>query len=271
MTSIPIKRYYPKAQPLRHLIKYFWVLESDGPITLNHKILPVTNIDILFNFLAPMTFERDGRWFETSGNIFFSGLNHRHIMMKQQGLVLTIGVSFFPAGFYPFFRIPVSEFENATYGLDAVLNNVAIELEEKLREADRISDKIAVLEHFFLVQLDPSVLMTGDTGRLLNHFYGSNLGVRAFCREYGVHPRRLERLFNHYVGLAPKRFRRLDRFQATLNRLLRLPGEDLTTLAHEFEFYDQPHFIRDFKSFTGSAPTKFLKERRSVIQIMQLS
>lgn len=271
MTAIHIKRYYPKAKPLKHLIKYFWVLDSDRPLTLNHKILPVTNIDILFNFLAPMTFERDGQSFETPGNIFFSGLSEHYTLMKQEGFVLTIGVSFFPAGFYPFFKIPVAEFKNDIFGLDAGLGNVAVEIEEKLRETDRISEKIAVLEQFFLGLLDQNALLPFDTGRLLNLFDSSHLGVRDFCRDYGVHARKLERLFNQYVGVTPKRFLRLSRFQAALNRLMGLQQDDLTTVAHELEFYDQPHFIKDFKSFTGSAPRHFLKEKRSVKQIMKLS
>jgi hypothetical protein len=59
-----------------------------------------------------MTFEKDGIPFETPGNIFFRGLSREHILMKQQGLILTIGASLFPAGFYPFLRIPISEFRN---------------------------------------------------------------------------------------------------------------------------------------------------------------
>jgi hypothetical protein len=74
--------------------------------------------------------------------------------MKQQGIILTIGVSFFPTGFYPFFRVPVSEFKNDTFGLDTILNKAAVEIEERLREADQILEKIGLLETFFLELLD---------------------------------------------------------------------------------------------------------------------
>jgi hypothetical protein len=70
MTSIYIKKYYPEAAALKNQIKYFWVLESDHQIALNHKILPVNNIDLLFNFLSPMTFERNGITMETPIFIF---------------------------------------------------------------------------------------------------------------------------------------------------------------------------------------------------------
>jgi DNA-binding CsgD family transcriptional regulator len=60
VTTIQIKKYYPEAKPLKPLIKYFWVFDSNSHIRLNHTILPVNNIDLLFNFLAPMTFEKQG-------------------------------------------------------------------------------------------------------------------------------------------------------------------------------------------------------------------
>lgn len=271
MALILIKRYHPEAEPLKKLIKYFWVLESDRGTNLNHKKLPVNNIDMIFNFLAPMRFEKEGMTHETPGNIFFSGLTGKHVVLKQQGLILTIGVAFFPAGFYPFFGIPVSEFKNHTIGLDAILNKSATEFEERLGEAGRVSGKIALIENFFLERLDQNTLPARDTGMLVNRFCSNNSGVRDFCGRHGVHPRKLERLFNKYVGVAPKQFRRLSRFQSMVNRLLGTSRENLTTLAHEFEFYDQTHFIKDFKAFAGSSPSKFLKEKRSLKQIMKIS
>jgi AraC-like DNA-binding protein len=269
MISIDIKKYYPQAAPLKHLIKYFWVFESGNPVILNHKILPVSNIDILFNFLAPMKFEKNGFTSKTPGNIFFSGLSGTHMVMKQKGIILTIGVSFFPASLYPFFKIPVSEFRNCTIGLDAVLNHVAVEIEERLRERDAISEKIELLEQFLLSQLDPDAIPAYETLGILNDFYEKNIGVRDFCREYGVHPRKLERIFNKYVGVSPKFFHRLNRFQAILNKMMTMDDKNLTTLAHEIEFYDQTHFIKEFKSFSGSPPSAFLKEKKSLRQIIK--
>lgn len=270
MTSIHVKRYYPSAAPLKRLIKYFWVLDSRHEITLDHNILPMANIDMIFNFKAQMTFESGGETFNTPGNIYFSGLTDSPKRMNQQGEVLTIGVAFFPAGFFPFFKIPVTEFKNGTFGLDALLNNMTIELEDRLRATKRVSEKVAMMEHFFLGLLDPSGLIPKDTATLLNHFHASQSGVRDFCRVYGVHPRKLERLFGKYVGTTPKRFIRLNRFQGILNRLVHTRKEHLTTLAHAFDFYDQAHFIKDFKVFTGSSPSAFLKEKHAFKQIMKI-
>jgi AraC-like DNA-binding protein len=214
-----------------------------------------------------MIFIKKGNTVETPGNIFFRGLTKKHIKMKQQGAILTIGASFFPAGFYPFFRIPISEFRNETFGLDTILKNGADEIEAKLIDTDTISKKIALLEDFFLDLLDQNALLPPDTSRLLTRFSSSNLSINNFCLRSGVHPRTLERLFNKYIGTTPKTFSRLSRFQIILNQLINRQETNLTTLANEFDFFDQPHFIKDFQSLTGSAPLKFIKEKQSIKQI----
>lgn len=265
---VNIKKIYPKAKHLKNLIKYFWVFGCPK-INLYHKLLPVKNIDIIFNLLSPMIFEKNGITFETPGKIFFRGLTRQYILMKQQGAVLTIGASFFPEGLYPFFGIPISEFKNETFGLDTILKNLANEIEAKLMHTDTISRKIQLLEVFFLDQLDRNALLPLDTYKLLKHFSLSNMSINNFCLGNGIQPRTFERLFNKYIGTTPKLFSRLSRFQIILNRLLNSQATNLTTLAHEFEFFDQPHFIKDFESFTGSSPSKFLKDNQAIKQIIK--
>ncbi len=271
MTTIPIKKYYPQAAQLKPLVKYFWVLDSARPLTLDHTILPVNNIDIIFNFLSPMAFEKKGTLHHTPGKSYFSGLTATPMVMKQQGPVQTIGVAFFPAGFFPFFKIPVSEFTDETIGLEALVKHVANHLESRLQTAKRIQHKIALLEEFFLQLLDPAALLPRETGSLLNHYYASRLRVREFCHAYGVHPRTLERVFNKYVGVSPKLFFRLRRFQRIVSRLMHPEPHSLTTVAHEFDYFDQTHFIKDFKAFSGSSPSRFVKDKRSIMQIMEIS
>jgi len=226
-------------------------------------LLPVNNIDIIFNLLSPMTFEKNGKTYKP-GNIYFRGLTKEYILLKQRGAVLTIGASFFPAGFYPFFRIPVSEFRDEVFSLDAILKNDVNDIESNLNNTDTISKKIEVLEDFFLEQLDKNTIFSLDTYKLLNCFPSSNMSINDFCLRNGVHIRKFERLFNKFIGTTPKLFSKLSRFQVILQSLINSQKNDLTTLAHKFEFYDQPHFIKEFKSFTGTSPLQFLKEQKSI-------
>ena len=266
--TIHTKKFYPRAKQLKNLIKYFWVFEC-REINLCHKILPVNNIDIVINFLSPMIFEKNGISNQIQSNIFFRGLTKEHTILKQQGATLTIGVSFFPAGFYPFFRIPVSEFKNEIFGLDMILKNRAHEIEEKLINTLTISGKIELLEYFFLELLDQNARLDVDTYKQLHFYYSSNLSVNDFCLRNNINPRTFERVFNKYIGTTPKLFFRLSRFQNILKNLINRKETNLTTLTYEFDFFDQPHFIKDFESFTGSSPSIFMKEKRSIKQIIE--
>ncbi len=267
---IPIEKYYPEHRLLKHLIKYFWVLDSSRPVLLDHTILPTNNIDILFNFKAPMTFSRQGRMHSTPGNIYFKGVCVDPVTIKQQGPSQTIGVSFFPAGLYPFLNVPISEFKNETIGLDSLLNTIIPDLEEQLCQVETVPGKIRLIESFFIQQLNLQTSLTKETSAVLNHFYRSRLSVREFCRENGVHQKKLERAFNRFVGATPKQFFRLSRFQDIVRTILSSPRSDLTALAHEFEYFDQAHFIKDFKRFSGSSPLTFLKEKRAMKQIIDI-
>ncbi|MCG8615953.1 MAG: helix-turn-helix domain-containing protein [Desulfobacterales bacterium] len=264
-------RFYPRSDLLKPLIKYFWVFESRGEVELNHTILPVSNIDLIFNLCTPSVYEKQGKIHTPPGDAFFSGLRSEPITMKQSGRIFTMGAAFFPAGFFPFSGIPVSEFKDMTLGLDDIVPGQTQWLFQALHQAGSIKEKIDVLEHFFLTlvskNLDRKRRVPGDARRLMNSFGTENTGVKAFCNNHGVHPRTLERMFNRYIGTSPKGYLRLSRFQSTLNHLLKADQVPLTRLAQDLEFYDQPHFIRDFKAFTGASPSRFLKEKKAIIQL----
>src|SRR5690606_1457010 len=83
------------------------------------------------------------------------------------------------------------------------------------------------------------------------------LSVDELSREINITRRQLERNFSSAIGLSPKQLSKTIRLQAVLKRLLSKEFTNLTTLAHENEYYDQSHFIKDFKELTGFTPKEF--------------
>lgn len=270
-----IRRFAPRSPGLRPLIKYFWISDSGGNVDMDHKILPMANIDLLFNLAAPIFYEKCGRLRATPGGMFLTGLTSRHMVMKQQGRIRLIGVSFFPSGLYPFIRIPVSELRDATVGLEQILGSDAARLEEQLHSTECLQSRLRLLEERLLELLIRNVRSTEVSSELALSFISSGISsgqsIRDFCDASGAHPRTLERHLNRHVGASPRQYLRLRRYQDALTRLMAGQPQSLTELAHELGYYDQAHFINDFKSFTGSAPSVFLEERRSFIQIMKIS
>ncbi len=88
--------------------------------------------------------------------------------------------------------------------------------------------------------------------------------IDSLIRNIGISGRQLERKFNRLVGLTPKTFSRILRFQNVLNLLNRNHFQVLTTLGLECGFYDQAHFIHEFKEFTGQSPTAYFSKEHKM-------
>ncbi|MCP4118646.1 MAG: AraC family transcriptional regulator [Desulfobacteraceae bacterium] len=255
---------------MKPLIKYFWVLKSDHPATLDHKMLPVNNMDFILNFSDPITYCSAGKA-EEIPRYSFTGIKRQNYTIHQAGKLNTIGVSFFSAGLHPFLKIPLSEFTNRTVELDVVIGRFNSTLDGIIGTTGSVEQQIEMLEAYFLRLISRDHVPTDEIFRLINTFNSNihNLDVGTFCEQYGINQRKAERIFSRYIGITPKFFKRLDRFQGVLNRILNEKYDDFTSMAYENDYYDQSHFIKDFKSFTGVSPSRFMKEKSSMRQALK--
>jgi transcriptional regulator GlxA family with amidase domain len=83
------------------------------------------------------------------------------------------------------------------------------------------------------------------------------LSVKELSEQLNISKRQLERKFSSIIGLSPKQLSKIIRLQATLKMLANHQFTSLTSVAYEGDYYDQAHFIKDFKEFTGLSPKKF--------------
>lgn len=264
-----IERYDVHHHLLKRLIKFFWVVTSDHEVIMPYKLLPVNNIDIVLNFSAPITYtSAQTREIRVQG-CHFSGIRTQSSLVDHSGKLNMIGISFFPLGLYPFLKTPLSEFTDTTIELD-LLNKEFIErVGEQFTGALSITEKLQILEHELVRILDIQRFPPEDIVHVVHHFFSSIeiVTIPQLCETYGIHPRTLERRFQTYVGIRPKLFQRLTRFQYALNHIMAEKSPRFTTVAHEYEYYDQSHFIKEFTEFSGCSPSQFLHETDFVRQI----
>lgn len=269
MYQVKVAKCRPRNTILKNFIKYFWVIRTENNQQLLYKLLPVNNIDVVLNFAAPMHYH-NGAEINTAPEYSFTGIRSHYQLVDQAGEWNIFGVSFFPAGFYPFLKMPLSEYKDQTIDFSLCDKNFRSKIEGRFNPEGIISQQIEVLEDIFIQLIDPKFVPENRTIRLINTFFQNihTLMIKEFCDEYGIHQRKLERLFRKHIGVSPKFFQRINRFQTALNKLLRPDMKDSTTVAHYAFYYDQAHFINDFKSFTGCSPSHFLKEKKSMIQLL---
>lgn len=266
---IEIKRYKPIHPILKNLIDCFWINSGELP-ALNHKLLPIKNIDLVINLSSQPVLLYNGDSEISLESCYFTGImdHFKYSWERPAGNIELIGVSFFPTGFYPFFGIPLSEFKNNIIDLHVLDRTLSEQLVERVKEQKTSFEKLHALEGELLKLLDINLIIDQKMNSLISNFIKHEEShVERFCDTHGIHKRNFERFANKILGINPKAYLRINRFRKSLYALLHTDYNTLTEVAYNCGYYDQMHFIKEFKLFTGSSPAQFLVEKKSVRQI----
>jgi AraC-like DNA-binding protein len=170
--------------------------------------------------------------------------------------VAIVGAHFRIGGVAPFVRGPLARYTNKTPGIDEVFGEEAQRLESSLSERRMdITAQAGVLDRFLLdrMELDPAYAAFTHVKAGIESD-GGRRSVEAMSRDAAISPRNLDRLFQRLLGFSPKYFARIVRFQRALRILM---GDASTTLAEvsaDCGYFDQSHFVKDFRRFTGGVP-----------------
>lgn len=262
---------YPVTHPqLRNYIKFFWEIKADS-MQLNHHIIPVRNIDLKFNLSETPHYLQTGNQSNLLDNVYFSGLqdHFRDARIMLNGEVYVLGICFYPEGFYPFLKIPVSECKNQLLGAGEVALLPTKTTLEKLTEAPDIDTRLSILERELVYLLDHQIQTPENFRRLFHSLKQSepSMPVAEFCQNTNIGMRKLERMFNKYVGVSAKTYRMLDRFQDSRNQLFNSDYSKLSDIAYGNDYFDQMHFIKDFKRFSGNTPKNFIRQNNSMLHV----
>ncbi|MCX7711421.1 MAG: helix-turn-helix domain-containing protein [Clostridia bacterium] len=273
MNLLQTMKYPVKHPVLTQLINYFWEIKSDQRVGVDHKLLPVCNADLILHFSSAIKYISAGNLESEQKRIHLNGIRSRFQIIRQSGPLDVLGISFLPLGVYPFFKTPLIEFANKNIEVVLFAHEFTSRIEEKLGLAGDTSEKLELLETELLKILNTEEIPSEEVCLIFRYFHMSidHMDIQEFCERFGVHPRRLERIFAKYIGISPKQFQRLHRFQNVIRQLEVKRFPSLTEVAYENEYYDQNHFIKEFKEFAGCAPSQFIHEKKAVRQILQYS
>jgi AraC-like DNA-binding protein len=259
--------FHVPSPPLNFYINRFYY-PDDSILPPREKILPLPALDLKFNFGGAFQVYRadQGEPFAALTESWVLGLwSTSHVVDWPLDLQY-IGVSFKPGGAYPFLQIPLSELQDQVVSLDTIWGGLAAEIRERLYLAPTIQARFALLEELLLARLKetPQELKAvqfavGEVGR-----YHGALSIRELSHRMGMSQKHLINQFRQMVGCTPKELARLYRFAQVLEGIIPLQSVDWTLVAHQFCYYDQSHFIRDFEEFTGHTPTHYLRLRRQM-------
>lgn len=255
-------RYFSPTPPLAPYISHYWLLESDpGDGRIGERVIPTGHIELMFHYRRPfITHDSHGK-IRYQPSSMVSGLTSQWFEAVTQGDSGVLAVAFFPFSACRFFRFPLSEIEEKSIALNDLFIHEIHQLEEQLGFADSHNQRLAIIERFLLAKLLPE---PGDDYKLIRQTiqrikqHRAQISVTALASEMAITPRSLERKFASLIGKSPKQYLRIARFQETIRELGKNPEKALTQQAYMNGYFDQAHFIKDFRELAGYTPAEFL-------------
>jgi AraC-like DNA-binding protein len=257
------REYRPKA-PISSIVKCFWSIDHVGQVDApSEPVLPDGCPEIVFNLADRFQKIAVTREVETQASAIISGQLRSRIFIRPTGRVRLFGIRFQPFGAGIFLGIPLSELIDQVVPLGSLLGEAAVQFERRIAEQNDFEGQISVAEdtllnHFHLNRGD-AVIAAKVTERIIQA--GGRESMTTLRSVTGLGERRLERMFNRYVGISPKAFARTVRFQNVLRSLEASPCYGLSDVAVSFGYYDQPHMIHEFREFSGMSPLAYFESR----------
>jgi AraC-like DNA-binding protein len=236
-------------------------MESDlheGDVT--ERVIPSENIQLMFHYRNPFVVCQSDNSFRKQPRSMISGLCNSFSDVSTNGNTGVVFISFFPTGACQFFDFPLSEVENLSIDLCDLLKEETVRIEEALSYADTLTGRVKVIEEFLTMRFAPIALydqkIIGKGIDLIKCGKGQ-ITATSLAEDLSLTTKSLERKFSQYLGKTTKQLVKLIRFHQVLQDLSFHKHVSLTEITYRNGYYDQSHFIRDFKTHTGYTPKEF--------------
>ncbi len=247
-------------EDLKAFVMCYWTLDfprADTPAI--NTIVPDGTMKLIFHYgdLYWHHPENEDKFLQP--RCFLIGQLTRPYVVEPDGDTGTFVVRFHPNGFTPFTTFPIKEMENKPIALSTLYGEEGEALAQQIINADSTKQRIYIIEDFLFNRLtdtktiDHIIKSTVDTIIKAK----GQISVTELSQKKHIHRRQLVRKFSKTIGLSPKQLSKTIRLQSALKTLLNQEKSRLTDLAYDNEYYDQSHFIKDFKEFTGLSPKEF--------------
>ena len=248
------------APPLNRCIRALWYAQAPRVAHLRERILPTGRAQIILNLARDFLLDCPvGQPAHRTPASLIVGARSTYEIIDSSDLADLIGIVFSHGGFAPFIADAAHLFSNRSVSLDELWGASAISLRDRLRDLPTPADRLRCLEQFladrYSAQLTRNPLVDFALSRFKNR--PSAATVREVAQSTGLSERRFSQIFREQVGLSPKVFTRVQRFQRTVAQLhagVEIPWAEM---ALDCGYYDQSHFANEFRAFSGIDATTY--------------
>ncbi len=249
---------------LKNYIKNYYAVEINNSTDFlpRERVFPSGNVSLVFHYGSPSKFKKKNSNEYIEPNLVMCGQQTSYYDLSLSGKTGMIFIVFKPHGIRTFFNFPISELLNENISLRDLINKEAVEVEEKLSNSKNNKQRILHLENFLIERLilnrdfdrvkHAVRIIENSEGQIKTQFLAQKvcLGIKQF-----------ERIFSNNVGLTPKKFISIVRFQNVIQMKKKYNNANMTQLAFDNGYYDQSHFNHDIKSLTGLTPRALFNDK----------
>lgn len=261
-TNVVHFQQFKPREALAPYVACYWYMDSMPNGDKISRCFPTGMLDIITVVGgSPHLFWKKDEWIPTP-QAMVVGIRTEPVHLKTPRQNMAFGIRIYPETFLQLLGQPMRELVNNTEAAEDVFGRSISELTQRLATAPDNETRVDLCNRYFLHLLSrqqPRVSYLAEAVRQARQL-GARASAEALSRVVFVGERQLQRAFSEQIGVSPKRYGRLVRFEQAARMPLQNPDLSWTDISFDCGYADQAHLIRDFRTFTGENPSAILKD-----------
>lgn len=258
------------AFPLHTFIDSFVYYKGYSPDHSIDRFLPDGNVNIIFDLLEGAQYIYDNetlKEIQACRRVWFSGIRSRFITIPSGKHSEMFVINFKKGASYPFVEMPLYTLTDSVVDGDLVLTPDIMLLREMILEAGTVPAKFAIAETYLSKRFKSKLIVNPFVEYAVNRITAQpdKSSIKTISDKVGYSQKHLIKIFKDHVGLTPKEYLKIMRFQKAIQEIGQAKQIAWAHIALESGYYDQAHFINDFKLFSGYTPQAYLQKESNFL------
>lgn len=252
--------------PLSGFIDNFYYYKMDNPVNQLNRFLPDGNVQMLFDLSEEKKSIYDNnslRPYQTCDKVWYSGFRTKSITIPTGFRSEMLIVSFKKGCSFPFLKSPVYTFADEVVEASESFGSQTLDWWHILKSVQDPLSRFRKLEQLFIEAYHgqfKEVPIIAFSIRFLDLLDGEGK-VSDIMQHIGYSQKHFIQLFKQHVGVSPKKYLQIKRFQGVIQQLENEEGDEWTRIAYDAGYFDQSHFIADFRKYAGLTPGEYVKAK----------
>ncbi len=247
---------YEKLDPsdrLREFVKEYWIYENEESIPTVQKIIPDGFSEIIVHYGDPYKIKLKDSW-QIQAPLLFSNQISKYFFLENTGTTGMLGIKLHPTAFYEIFQTGMEHLTDQVLALDSLVDISGL---KSIQQTESIESIVQLAENWLISYLNNVVPQT-KIRICLDTIFSSHgmVDVNDLANNVQLSTRQLERQFKKVIGLTPKFYYRIIRFNYIFE-VMKEHKDSWVRTALQSGYFDQSHFIKNFKEFTGEEPSAY--------------